>query len=45
MALNLDFSIEKAKRELRYVPRFHFDEAIAETMAYYKHKDVSCASV
>jgi nucleoside-diphosphate-sugar epimerase len=36
LGLNLDFSIEKAKRELGYRPRYTFDEAIAETMAYYK---------
>jgi nucleoside-diphosphate-sugar epimerase len=36
MALNLDFSIEKAKRELGYLPRVRFDDAIHETMAWYK---------
>jgi nucleoside-diphosphate-sugar epimerase len=36
LGLNLDFSIEKAKRELGYQPRYNFDEAIAQTMAYYK---------
>jgi nucleoside-diphosphate-sugar epimerase len=36
LGLNLDFSIEKAKRELGYRPRYSFDEAIAETMAYYQ---------
>jgi nucleoside-diphosphate-sugar epimerase len=36
LGLNLDFSIEKAKRELGYRPRYTFEEAIAETMAYYK---------
>jgi nucleoside-diphosphate-sugar epimerase len=36
MGLNLEFSIEKAKRELGYRPRYRFDDAIAETMAYYK---------
>ena len=32
-AYNLDFSIEKAKRELGYQPRIHFDDGMAETMA------------
>jgi 2-alkyl-3-oxoalkanoate reductase len=36
LGLNLDFSIEKAKRELGYRPRYSFEQAIAETMAYYK---------
>ena len=36
MGLNLDFSIEKARRELGYHPRVNFDDAIAETMAWYK---------
>ncbi len=36
MALNLDFSIEKAKMELGYLPRVSFDDAIYETMAWYK---------
>ncbi len=36
MGLNLDFSIDKARRVLGYQPRVKFDDAIAETMAYYK---------
>ena len=36
MGLNLEFSIEKAKRELGYRPRYTFDEGMAETMAWYK---------
>jgi nucleoside-diphosphate-sugar epimerase len=36
LGLNLDFSIEKAKRELGYQPRTSFDDAMHETMAYYK---------
>ena len=36
LGLNLDFSIEKAKRELGYRPRYSFEQAIAETMVYYK---------
>lgn len=35
LLLNLDFSIEKAKRELGYRPRVGFDEGIRETMAWY----------
>jgi nucleoside-diphosphate-sugar epimerase len=34
--LNLDFSIEKAKRELGYRPRWSFDEGMAQTLAWYK---------
>ena len=36
IGLNLDFSIDKAIRELSYRPRYPFDDAIAETMAWYK---------
>ena len=36
--LNLDFSIEKAKRELGYRPRWSFDEAMAQTLAWYKSR-------
>ena len=36
MGLNLDFSIEKAKRELGYSPRVDFDDAMNETMAWYR---------
>src|SRR5262249_23945097 len=34
LGLNLEFSVEKAKRELGYRPRYRFEDAIAETMAY-----------
>jgi nucleoside-diphosphate-sugar epimerase len=34
--LNLDYSIEKAKRELGYRPATPFDQAIKETIAWYK---------
>jgi nucleoside-diphosphate-sugar epimerase len=34
--LNLDFSIEKAKRELGYHPRWSFDQGMAETVAWLK---------
>jgi nucleoside-diphosphate-sugar epimerase len=36
MGLNLDFSIEKARRELGYSPRVSFDDAMTETMAWYR---------
>jgi nucleoside-diphosphate-sugar epimerase len=36
MGYNLDFSIEKAMNELGYRPRVNFEEAISETMAWYK---------
>ncbi len=36
LLLNLDFSIEKAKRELGYRPPFTFDQGMAETIAWYK---------
>jgi nucleoside-diphosphate-sugar epimerase len=38
IALNLDFSIEKAKLELGYLPRVRFEDAIHETMAWYKNQ-------
>lgn len=36
LGLNLDFSIEKAKRDLNYHPRFNFDRGMQETIAWYK---------
>jgi nucleoside-diphosphate-sugar epimerase len=36
LGLNLDFSIEKARRELGYHPRFSFDNGMRETIAWYK---------
>jgi nucleoside-diphosphate-sugar epimerase len=36
LGLNLDFSIEKAKRELGYAPRVKFDEGMKETLEWYK---------
>jgi nucleoside-diphosphate-sugar epimerase len=36
LGLNLDFSIEKAKRELSYLPRWTFDQALSETVAWYR---------
>jgi nucleoside-diphosphate-sugar epimerase len=35
LGLNLDFCIEKARRELGYRPRFTFQDGIAETMDWY----------
>ena len=36
MWLNLDFSIEKARRELGYRPRVNFEEGLRQTMAWYR---------
>jgi nucleoside-diphosphate-sugar epimerase len=36
MGLNLDFSIEKARAELGYRPRWSFDDGMAETMDWYR---------
>lgn len=36
MALNLDFSIEKARRELGYQPRVSFADGMEQTMAWYR---------
>jgi 2-alkyl-3-oxoalkanoate reductase len=36
LGLNLDFSIEKAKRELDYRPRWTFEQGVAETLGWYK---------
>jgi nucleoside-diphosphate-sugar epimerase len=38
MLLNLDFSIEKARRELGYQPRVSFEQGMHETMAWYTQK-------
>jgi nucleoside-diphosphate-sugar epimerase len=38
LGLNLDFSIEKAKRELGYRPRVSFDEGMRETTEWYKRQ-------
>jgi nucleoside-diphosphate-sugar epimerase len=35
MGLNLDFSIEKARRELGYNPRFTFQEGMSRTIAWF----------
>lgn len=39
LGMNLDFSIEKARRELGYRPKYSFDDAMSETMAWYKSSD------
>ena len=36
LGLNLDFSIEKAKRELGYRPAVSFEQGMAETAAWYR---------
>ncbi len=36
LGINLDFSIDKARRELGYRPRFTFDEGMKETVAWYR---------
>jgi nucleoside-diphosphate-sugar epimerase len=36
LGLNLDFSIEKAKRDLGYQPRVSFEQGIQQTIAWYK---------
>ncbi len=36
MGLNLDFSIDKAKRELGYHPAYTFDEGMRQTLAWIK---------
>jgi nucleoside-diphosphate-sugar epimerase len=36
LGLNLDFSIDKAKRELGYQPRVSFDDGIRQTVAWYR---------
>jgi nucleoside-diphosphate-sugar epimerase len=36
LGLNLDFSIDKAKRELGYSPRYSFDQGMAQTVAWYR---------
>jgi nucleoside-diphosphate-sugar epimerase len=36
LLLNLDFSIEKARRELGYSPRYTFEQGMTQTIAWYK---------
>jgi nucleoside-diphosphate-sugar epimerase len=40
LGMNLDFSIEKARRELGYQPRYSFAKGIAETIGWYKQSAV-----
>ncbi|MBI1832459.1 MAG: NAD-dependent epimerase/dehydratase family protein [Planctomycetes bacterium] len=39
MGYNLEFSIQEAMDDLGYRPRVKFDDAISETMAWYKSSD------
>jgi nucleoside-diphosphate-sugar epimerase len=39
LGLNLDFSIDKARRELGYEPRWTFDEGMRQTLAWYKQSE------
>jgi nucleoside-diphosphate-sugar epimerase len=41
LGLNLDFSIERARRELGYAPRVGFDEGLARTLAWFKEGGAS----
>jgi len=36
LGLNLDFNCDRTRQELGYRPRYPFDDAIAETLAWYK---------
>ena len=38
LGLNLDFSIERARRELGYTPRFTFEQGLAQTIAWYRQE-------
>lgn len=38
LGLNLDFSIEKAKRELGYTPRFTFQEGMKQTIDWFREQ-------
>ncbi len=40
LGLNLDFSIEKAKRELGYQPAVNFDRGMEQTIAWYRENRV-----
>jgi len=41
LGLNLDFSIDKARRLLAYNPRYDFQDGIAETMAWFRNQGLS----
>jgi nucleoside-diphosphate-sugar epimerase len=36
LGLNLDFSIDRAHRELGYVPCYPFEQGLEQTVAWYK---------
>jgi nucleoside-diphosphate-sugar epimerase len=40
LGLNLDFSIEKARRQLGYDPKFDFAEAMRETVGWFRENDL-----
>jgi nucleoside-diphosphate-sugar epimerase len=40
LGLNLDFSIDKARTELGYRPRWSFDDGMVETLDWYKKRQV-----
>lgn len=40
LGLNLDFSIEKAKRQLGYDPKFDFTGAMEETIQWFRENDL-----
>ncbi len=40
LGLNLDFSIEKAKRQLGYDPQIDFTEAMQETIGWFREHDL-----
>lgn len=44
LGLNLDYSIERARKELGYRPPFSFEEGLAATVAWYKASTPSPAS-
>ncbi|MCA9071335.1 MAG: NAD-dependent epimerase/dehydratase family protein [Planctomycetaceae bacterium] len=39
LGLNLDYSIEKAKRELRYAPHVDFQEGMKQTIDWFRDQD------
>jgi nucleoside-diphosphate-sugar epimerase len=44
LGLNLDFSIDKARRELGYRPAVSFEEGMAETVRWYRAEEERLAS-
>jgi nucleoside-diphosphate-sugar epimerase len=45
LGLDLDFSIEKAKRELGYRPRTSFDEGMRQTIAWYRQNPTESSAL